>query len=98
MNGLTDDPSAPLLVVGYGSELRGDDAVGQRVAEQVGGWGMPLVRAIAQHQLTPELAQPLAGARMAIFVDAAVGNDGERVQVRSIAPATMDGGLGHTGD
>ncbi len=57
------------LVIGYGNTLRGDDGAGQRVAEIVAGWELPLVRAIAAHQLTPEFAALLAESELAIFVD-----------------------------
>jgi len=61
------------LIIGYGNTLRGDDGAGPRVAEAVAGWGMPNVRAISAAQLTPELAEALAGAEVVIFVDAQVG-------------------------
>src|SRR5262245_59467406 len=51
-----------VLIIGYGNLLRGDDAVGQYVASRLGG--------IAVHQLTPELAEPLASADLAISIDA----------------------------
>jgi len=68
------------MVVGYGSTLRGDDAAGPRVATTVARWSLSGVYAIAAHQLTPELAEPLAQVRRAIFVDARVGGGGVRVQ------------------
>jgi len=61
------------LIIGYGNTLRGDDGVGPQVAEAVAGWGLPGVRAIAAHQLIPELADALASAEVAIFVDAQLG-------------------------
>lgn len=60
-----------LVVIGYGNELRGDDAVGVAVARAVATWELPDVQALAVHQLTPELAAVLAEAEHAIFVDAA---------------------------
>jgi hydrogenase maturation protease len=62
------------LIVGYGNTLRSDDGIGPRIADAVAAWRMPNVRAIALHQLTPELAEALAHADVAIFVDARVGN------------------------
>jgi hydrogenase maturation protease len=50
------------LIIGYGNPLRGDDAVGPLVASRLGG--------IVVHQLNPELAEPLAAASLAIFIDA----------------------------
>jgi hydrogenase maturation protease len=58
------------LVVGYGSDLRGDDAVGRRVAEEVGVLAVPGVEVRSVHQLTPELAVDLAGREVVVFVDA----------------------------
>jgi Ni,Fe-hydrogenase maturation factor len=59
-------------VIGYGNDLRGDDAVGPRVAQAVAAWDLPGVCGLAVHQLTPELAEILAAAALAIFVDARV--------------------------
>jgi hydrogenase maturation protease len=64
------DSARPALVIGYGNTLRGDDAVGFRVASTVAGWGWPDVTSLAVPQLTPELAPVLAAARLAVFVDA----------------------------
>lgn len=58
------------LVIGYGNELRGDDAVGIQVAETVANWHLPEVKAIVTHQLLPELAVEIAKADYVIFVDA----------------------------
>ncbi|GAB4443453.1 MAG: hydrogenase maturation protease [Chloroflexi bacterium OHK40] len=57
-------------MIGYGSPLRGDDRAGPRVAAVVARWPSHRVRAIAAHQLTPELAATLATADLAIFIDA----------------------------
>ncbi len=60
------------LVIGYGNPLRGDDGIGQQVAEQVERWNLPNVQTQAVHQLTPEIAADLAGVDCAIFVDACI--------------------------
>jgi hydrogenase maturation protease len=85
----------PLLVIGYGNELRGDDGAGPRVARIVAGWSRPDVRAVAVHQLTPELAPLIADAERVIFVDAVV--DGE-YGWRRLIPSELIAGLGHTSD
>jgi hydrogenase maturation protease len=81
------------LIIGYGSVLRGDDAAGARVAATVAHWALPGAQAIAAHQLTPELAEPLSRARVAVFVDARAG-DGGGVRLRALGPrqlrATLD--------
>ena len=61
------------LVIGYGNELRRDDGLGPQAARAVAGWGMPGVLALSCHQLTPELAEIVADAEEALFIDAAVG-------------------------
>jgi hydrogenase maturation protease len=60
----------PLLVIGYGNELRGDDAAGPRAAAAVDKLRLIRVRVLLRHQLTPELAEELAAAQAVIFVDA----------------------------
>lgn len=73
------------LVLGYGNTLRGDDAAGPRVAEAVAALDLPGVRALACHQLTPELAETLAQSERVVFVDAAVDRP-LRVRLRPLRP------------
>jgi hydrogenase maturation protease len=61
----------PTLLIGFGNQLRGDDGVGQRVAEVL--QGTPGVEVLGLHQLTPELAEPISRAALVVFVDAAAG-------------------------
>jgi hydrogenase maturation protease len=86
------------VVIGYGNDLRGDDAVGQRVALAVARWRQPSVIAIATHQLTPELATWLVRARFAIFVDASREDESPSPQFRPIEPSSVQLMHGHTGD
>jgi hydrogenase maturation protease len=86
------------LVIGYGNTLRGDDAIGPCVAGAVATWQLPGVRALAVHQLTPELAEALATAGLAIFVDACPASEGEEVGLRSLEPADSPYLLGHVSD
>jgi hydrogenase maturation protease len=87
-----------VLVIGYGNDLRGDDAAGPRAACEVAAWHLPHVRVVTQHQLTPELADPLAAVGRAVFLDAHVPADGCTPCVRPIAPALARDGGGHTAD
>ena len=64
--------NSQFLVIGYGSALHSDDAVGQNVAEAVADWRMPNVSSVATTQLTPELAELISQADEVIFVDAAI--------------------------
>lgn len=75
------------LVIGYGNTLRQDDGVGYRLAEQVETWQWPHVRAIACHQLTPELAAEMAECDRVIFVDAQSPTAPQPLRLVAIAPA-----------
>jgi hydrogenase maturation protease len=86
------------LVIGYGNTLRGDDAVGPRVADAVAAWRRPEVRALAVQQLTPELAEAVAGVGLVVFVDATSALDGGEVIVRRLEPADSSVALGHASD
>src|SRR5690349_12576145 len=78
-------PRSALLVIGYGNELRQDDGVGPRVAASVAEWNLPGIQALACHQLTPELAEPIARAERVVFVDASVVG-ADSVEMRDIEP------------
>jgi hydrogenase maturation protease len=89
-----EESPAGLLVIGYGNTLRRDDGVGRRVADAVAALALPGVRALACPLLTPELADPISRARVAIFVDAAADAPRE-VQLRKLAPADSSQVLAH---
>jgi len=80
--------SAPPLIIGYGSPLRGDDAFGYRAAERIPG-------AIAVHQLTPELMDPIARARHVIFLDASAEGAPGEIRRRELAPAAPGAAFTH---
>ena len=80
---IVHSPRTPLLVIGYGNELRRDDGVGPKVAATVAEWGIPGVRALSVHQLTPELADSIASADRVVFVDASIGAT-DSIQVNDI--------------
>jgi hydrogenase maturation protease len=86
-------------VIGYGNDLRGDDAVGQHVAMSLARWRQPGVTALATHQLTPEVATWLVRARFAIFVDASrVEDEAASPQFKRIEPSNIQLMRGHIGD
>ncbi|HEY3269326.1 MAG TPA: hydrogenase maturation protease [Armatimonadota bacterium] len=87
---------APVLLLGYGNELRGDDGIGPAVARAVEAWGIPGVEVIEAHQLTPELSDPISKAGLAIFVDAAA--EGDSVAVKRVLPDEAAGPTAHAGD
>jgi hydrogenase maturation protease len=90
--------SGSILVIGYGNDLRGDDAAGQRAADHLDAWRLPGVEVRALHQLTPELAEPLAAASRAIFLDAHLASDNSAVRIRRVHPAKTTTPLAHAGD
>jgi hydrogenase maturation protease len=87
-----------LLVIGYGNDLRGDDAAGQHAAAQVDAWRLPGVEVRTLHQLTPEFAEPLAAADRAVFLDAHTVSGGTGVHVRRLHPTTTTSRSGHICD
>jgi hydrogenase maturation protease len=94
---LTKTPQKALLI-GYGNDLRGDDAIGKRVADAVAARKLADVETLAVHQLTPELAATLAKFERAIFVDAYIAADEEDVGVHPLKPSSTGEIAGHTGD
>lgn len=87
-----------VLVIGYGNDLRSDDGIGQRIANEIAAWGLSTVKSLAVHQLTPDLAPSLADAELAIFVDACVPADNFDVRIQSLVPTADHAMTGHTGD
>ncbi len=87
-----------VLLLGYGNELRGDDAVGPRVAATVEGWKLPGVRSLALHQLTPELADPISRAEAVIFVDATASPTVTETAAIPLEPVSQSELAAHTSD
>jgi hydrogenase maturation protease len=97
----TDDstgcpPRGEVLVIGYGSTLRGDDGVGPAVAGRVEVQALAGVQILVRHQLTPELADPISKAHTVIFVDAAMDLPGDAVRVSAVAPVAAHQVMVHT--
>jgi hydrogenase maturation protease len=83
------------LLIGCGSPLRGDDGAHAIVvaacAEQI-----PDVDTIVVHQLTPELAEPISRASVAIFVDAGIEGPPGTIRVTTLtARADVDAPVSH---
>ncbi len=85
------------LIIGCGNPLRGDDGLAWEAAERLGGeLGTSGVEVLQQHQLTPELAEPVSQADLVIFVDARVdGAQGEVACRRIEANSSSEGILSH---
>ena len=93
--GAPHPPRPEILVLGYGSSLRSDDSVGPRAAAAIARRTRPGVRAMAAAQLTPELAESVAAARLVVFVDARRAPAGARVRARRIEAASGASALAH---
>lgn len=92
MESTTKVPGSPrrIVTIGYGNALRSDDAIGIRIASAVADWHLPQVRSLAVPQLTPEMADDLHAADLAVFVDACVDRDRcpLGVQLTTLYPAS----------
>lgn len=90
------------LVIGYGNPLRGDDGFGWTVAQRLraeldGDRQCGDVVVLAEHQLTPELAEPISRARLVVFADVREGDRPGDVDWHTVAPAG-DGSLAFSHD
>jgi hydrogenase maturation protease len=80
------DTSRRALVIGYGSPIRGDDAIGPLAADRLEAEGLPDgVKVFSRHVLTAELAEDIAAADLVIFLDAAADGPPGKVRVLSLA-------------
>jgi len=81
-----------LLIIGFGSSMRGDDVAGRVAAQRLAQHGFTTIDV---HQLSPELAETIAVAREVLFLDA---HDGlapgeiaiERLSSRPSATAPLE--------
>jgi hydrogenase maturation protease len=98
MDQRADGPRCEILIIGYGNTLRGDDGVGPYVATVAASWGLAGVQSLAVPQLTPEIAELLVGAELAIFIDSRLDEDEEKIEVFSLAASESARVLGHASD
>lgn len=87
------DGTAGVLVIGYGSVLRRDDAAGRHVADEIDRRAPAGVTVVTTTQLVPELVEPIAAAERVVFVDASI--DHRDVVVRPLGTASASGGSHH---
>ncbi len=83
--------TAPVAIFGIGNRSRGDDAAGPLLVEGLSRWleeaGLGTqFECFEEYQLQPENALDLVGRRLALFVDARVGQP-EPVRLECLAPA-----------
>ena len=90
--------SGDIVIIGYGDAMRGDDAVGHKIAQKVSQWNLPQVRVIATPRLTPELSEALSRAHLAVFIHAAPPSRGEDVQLRELEPCASRVTVAHIED
>lgn len=86
------------LVIGYGSLLRRDDALGPCIAEHFAK-EYPDAAVLLVPLLCPELAEPVAAVDLAIFVDAREADGELGVMSQELEPAPSSAPwLGHISD
>jgi hydrogenase maturation protease len=91
---------APLVVIGYGNELRRDDGAGvvfaRAITETWTKMGQP-VHLLTEMQLLPEMAAALANGevRAVVFVDAAVPSDANGIKITRLDLDSPSASLGH---
>jgi hydrogenase maturation protease len=97
-NFASDAQGPAVLLIGYGNLLRSDDGVGPAIVSRLAAIfaGDPRCACLMPHQLTPELAERVAGVERVVFVDASVEQEAGEVRIRRLCP---EGGaapsLGH---
>ena len=57
------------VIIGYGNSLRGEDAFGADVIEELQKFSLKETKFISAHQLTPEIVLELLDADKIIFID-----------------------------
>ena len=90
--------SAVVLLIGYGNLLRSDDGVGPAIVSRLAAIfaGEARCACLTPHQLTPELAERVAGVERVVFVDASVEQAAGEVRIRRLrAEGGMVSPVGH---
>jgi hydrogenase maturation protease len=93
---MTERKLKPVLVIGYGSSLRGDDAVGRLVVDWIADRGLANVVTKSVTQLVPELAAEIARSRAVIFADACVPDCGQTVELQELTASSGAHGATHS--
>ena len=82
-----EDRPARIVVIGFGSPIRGDDAFGPLVADRLAEViTAPEVEVLSRHILTAEMAEALRDATLVLFVDAAIDGPVGEVVERPLTP------------
>jgi hydrogenase maturation protease len=83
-----------ILVIGWGSPLRGDDAIGQYLAMRLAALRLDW-QVIATCQLTPELAAPICDADLVAFIDAHMDGEAGAITCEAITPEEVGSAFTH---
>jgi hydrogenase maturation protease len=89
------DPKVRCLILACGNTLRSDDGIGPELCS----WAQqhfatnPSVRAISDHQWTPEIAEEIASAETVLFIDCSLDCAPGQIILREIQPAPLVPGL-----
>jgi hydrogenase maturation protease len=89
-----------VIVIGFGSPIRGDDALGPIVADQLAEEiASPEIEVLSRHILTAELAEVIRDATLVIFIDAAAVGEVGAIERHVIEPDTSTvSGMAHSVD
>ena len=80
---------AKTVIIGYGSPIRGDDAIGPLVADRLmEQLDSPEIAVYSYHVLTAEMIEDLAGAELVVFLDASVDGPVGEVCCRRLESVT----------
>jgi hydrogenase maturation protease len=77
---------SPVLVIGYGNELCGDDGAGPIAAEMLRDLLPDGAEVLTFHQLLPELIMQLSKSKLAIFIDADCQTPAGQVRREYLSP------------
>ena len=78
------------LIIGYGDEQQGDDAVGLLVARAVADWRLASVKSLAVQQLTPDQTTNIARSNYVIFVGAGGRSCAQNTQITPIVVDALE--------
>jgi len=86
-----------ILIIGYGSLVRGDDAAGYLAARELERYFAddPDVEVLAAGQLTPEMAEYVAESSFVLFIDASSGDEPGEIRLARVHPAMPRSGSSH---
>jgi hydrogenase maturation protease len=89
-----------VVIIGFGSPIRGDDAFGPLVADELAQeLDEPQVEVLSRHILTAELAEVLRDATLVVFIDASIDGDVGHIVRHALEPDEQTAGsMAHSVD